>query len=55
MFLIFKFFIIPLIFIFTYYYLAKKYPILKANFIYIYIYIYLKFLWFFFNIVFLRV
>ena len=34
---IFKFFITPLIFIFiTYYYLAKKDPIFKANFIYIF-------------------
>ena len=33
---IFKFFITPLIFIFITYYLAKKDPIFKANFIYIF-------------------
>ena len=36
-FFIFQFFITPLIFIFkTYYYLAKKDPIFKANFIFFY-------------------
>jgi len=52
---IFNLFITPLIAICKTYYLAKKDPIFKANFIYIFFFITFAMFVFFFNIVFLRV